>query len=504
MIITVDAAAQHARDVAHIQERMRSFYACGKKVRIYHGATNSTRGKALERDACIDTSRLNRILAIRAEERYALVEPNVPMDKLVGESLKHGLVPPVVPEFPGITVGGGVQGGAEESSSFRYGMLHDCCSEYEIVLGDGELTVASPAQNAEIFHGIAASYGSLGVITRIKLNLVPARDYVRLAYRAVHSAEEAVALIKQKSADPATRFLDAVLFSASHGVVMTGDFADRSGLPVCTVSRHADEWFYLHARDVSSAQETYEELMPTRDYLFRYDKGAFWMGRYGFKILKLPFNKLMRLLFSPLCDARTLYRILHEMRLSQDYLIQDFNLPSENASRFLNIIGEKTGIYPLWLCPLRPGERDKLSANCIKTDLVFNIGVYGEAGKHHIDRVQLNRELEREAHALGGRKMLYAHQYYSPEAFWKIYDHEWYRSLRSACRADTVFPTIYEKTKTTKKRRRSIFLGFVRAMLAPALNSLEAPALAAPRMSVPRVLAPAYARIAAGAKQSKQ
>lgn len=479
----MDTAAQHARDVAHIRERMRSFYAQGKKVRIYHGTTNSTRAQAFEKDGFVDVSQLDRIIEIHETEHYIVVEPNVPMDRLVNETLRHGLVPPVVPEFPGITVGGGVQGGAEESSSFTYGMLHDCCSEYEIVLGDGEVVVASPTQNTDLFYGIAASYGSLGIVTRIKMNLVPAREFVRLTYQVVRSPDEVVNLVKQKSGDAATRFLDAILFSTDRGVVMTGDFVDRSDLPISTFSSPTDEWFYLHAYELSLAHERYDELIPTKDYLFRYDRGAFWMGRYGFKILKLPFNRFTRFVLNFLCDTRTLYRLLHETRTSQEYFIQDFNLPSENASRFLNIVDTKLGIYPIWICPLKPGEKDKLSANCIRTDLVFNIGIWGKVGTHYLDSVQLNRELERETHALGGRKMLYAHQYYSPDVFWEIYDQEWYRSLRTAYRADTVFPTIYEKTRVTIRRRRSLCVGVVRALFSAALPAPRSPVLAYVRVT---------------------
>lgn len=48
----------------------------------------------------VDTSRLNHVVSVDAERRTALVEPNVPMDRLVEETLKYGLVPPVVMEFP--------------------------------------------------------------------------------------------------------------------------------------------------------------------------------------------------------------------------------------------------------------------------------------------------------------------------------------------------------------------------------------------------------------------
>ncbi|MDE1919697.1 MAG: FAD-binding protein, partial [Patescibacteria group bacterium] len=103
---------QHTARVRSVQESMRSFHARKQKVKIYHGTTNSTRAQHFEKDAYVDVSVLNKIIEIHEEERYALVEPNVPMDALVEETLRYGLLPPVVPEFPGITVGGAVQGGA--------------------------------------------------------------------------------------------------------------------------------------------------------------------------------------------------------------------------------------------------------------------------------------------------------------------------------------------------------------------------------------------------------
>ncbi len=68
----------------------------------------------------VDTSAMSRVLKIDTERKTALVEPNVPMDSLVEATLQHGLIPPVVMEFPGITVGGGFAGTSGESSSFRY------------------------------------------------------------------------------------------------------------------------------------------------------------------------------------------------------------------------------------------------------------------------------------------------------------------------------------------------------------------------------------------------
>jgi Delta24-sterol reductase len=105
---------EHTHDVSNIQAQMRDSFARGQKVKIYHGSTNSTRAQKFEKDKFVDVSRLNRIIEINATEKYCLVEPNVPMDKLVEATLPHRLVPPVVMEFPGITVGGDSRWGRGE------------------------------------------------------------------------------------------------------------------------------------------------------------------------------------------------------------------------------------------------------------------------------------------------------------------------------------------------------------------------------------------------------
>ena len=98
------ALTNHAIAVAQIATTVASFHARGEKFRIFHGSTNSTRPSALGRDPkkVVDTSQLNNVLHIDVEKMTALVEPNVPMDRLVEATLEVGLVPSVVMEFPGV------------------------------------------------------------------------------------------------------------------------------------------------------------------------------------------------------------------------------------------------------------------------------------------------------------------------------------------------------------------------------------------------------------------
>jgi FAD/FMN-containing dehydrogenase len=101
---------RHDKAVATIAADVRRFYERKEAFRIFHGSTNSTRSSLSRRGKTVDTSELCHILKVDRDKKTALVEPNVPMDRLVDTTMKYGLVPPVVMEFPGITVGGGYAG----------------------------------------------------------------------------------------------------------------------------------------------------------------------------------------------------------------------------------------------------------------------------------------------------------------------------------------------------------------------------------------------------------
>ena len=156
---------QHSSRVAHIASKVRQFHSQKAPWHVYHGGTHSTRKISLQRSASVDTSHLSQVLNICTTKMTALVEPNAPMDALVRETLRYGLLPPVVPEFPGITVRGGFTGTAAESSSFKYGFLENTVNWIEIILPDGSVTTASRDLKCDLFHGAAGTFGTLGVTT---------------------------------------------------------------------------------------------------------------------------------------------------------------------------------------------------------------------------------------------------------------------------------------------------------------------------------------------------
>lgn len=327
----------HRKAVAVISENVKSFHDKKIPFRIFHGATNSTRNVKIDPGKVIDTSPLSHILSISTSNNTAIVEPNIPMDFLVTETIKQGLVPLVVPEFPGITVGGAYSGTAAESSSFKHGYFDRTVNWVEIVLPDGNMVTASRDLNEDLFHGAAGALGTLGVTTLFEIRLMPTTSLIEITYSIVFSNKEALGLLEKLKKDESVTYLDAIIFSAFSGVVITGrqQSSTASDLPVVQFSRAKDSWFALHVHGKVKhpvnthcivckwenkipnhldppgvKQPEMKELVPVFDYLFRYDRGAFWMGCYGWDSAPIPFNRFTRRILDSVFRTRTMYKIV--------------------------------------------------------------------------------------------------------------------------------------------------------------------------------------------------
>ncbi|KAL6854631.1 hypothetical protein J3F83DRAFT_718682 [Trichoderma novae-zelandiae] len=452
---------RHKQAVTKIAAAVRGYFERGEPYRIFHGSTNSTRPRPGPGHRAVDISALGNVLAVDRGARTALVEPNVPMDRLVEATLRHGLVPPVVMEFPGITAGGGFAGTAGESSSFRHGFFDETVNYVEMVLGNGEVVQASPHERADLFRGAAGAVGTLGITTLMELNLIEARKFVRTTYHRTNSVAEAAARVRAETQDPSNDYVDGILFSRDHGVVITGRLTDDKpdGQQVQTFSHARDPWFYLHVQDktrhAGAGAEPATDYIPLAEYLFRYDRAGFWVGAQGFTYFKyVPFTDFWRWFLDDFMHTRMLYRALHASGESARFVVQDLAIPYDKAAEFVDYTADEFGIWPLWLCPLKETPNPTFHPTCqtaaVGSELVpqpmLNIGVWGWGPEDHDEFIAKNRALEDELVRLGGRKWLYAHTYYSEDEFWRVYDRPWYTALREKYAATTL-PSVYDKVR---------------------------------------------------------
>ena len=240
-----ESPQRHRIEVERVSSSVKAFFDRGEKFRIHHGSTNSTRKDAVGRDRrkTVDTSQLNQVIFVDSDSQAALVEPNVPMDQLVEETLKHGLIPPVVMEFPGITVGGGYSGTSGESSSLKHGFFNETLKSVEMVLADGEIVNCSKDEHYDLFHGAAGALGTLGVVTMVEVQLRKAAKFVETTYHPVTSLQEAIDNI-QGYANPHGEldYVDGIMFSKTQGAIITGRMTDtpNEALPVQRFSEPSD------------------------------------------------------------------------------------------------------------------------------------------------------------------------------------------------------------------------------------------------------------------------
>ncbi|RMZ88053.1 hypothetical protein DV736_g4718, partial [Chaetothyriales sp. CBS 134916] len=394
-----------------MQSRVADFYSRSIPFRIYHGNTNSTRRSSRTTANSLDVSSLNRIVSINPSTRTCICEPNVPMDTLLLATIKHNLMPPVVPEFPGITVGGAFAGTGGESSSFKYGFFDRSVTAIEMILADGTVTTADASTNSDLFHGSASTFGTLGVLTLLHLTLIRCKPYVELTYHPVKSIS---------AARPST-------------------------LPALTTFHNAsDEWFYLHAQRHSdpathqTSSTPHRDLIPLESYIFRFDRGAFWMGRFGFKYFLVPFTRTTRRLLDPFLHTRVLYHGLHSSGLTEDFIIQDLAVPASKMAEFSEWLDcdHEAGcgeIYPRWLCPLMDHhqqlEQEAVGGKVSGFTMNPRLAKAAKKGDDDVD---------------GEGSDFLLNTFYTEDEFWQIYDRNVYEGLRKNYRAESL-PSVYDK-----------------------------------------------------------
>ncbi|KAL4950171.1 hypothetical protein BDW69DRAFT_60986 [Aspergillus filifer] len=444
---------RHKTSVSRIASAIRQFYERREPFRINHGSTNSTR--PIRRKNEVDISDLRNVLRVDPETRTALVEPNVPMDRLVEATMKYGLVPPVVMEFPGITAGGGFAGTAGESSSFRYGFFDRTINYVEMVMADGTVMKVSENENQDLFRGAAGAVGTLGVTTLMELQLVEAKKFVKATYLPQRSVRESITNVHAETLNESNDYVDGILYGPDHGVVVAGEMTNEmpGTAKVQTFSHAWDPWYYLHVKDKTrTGNSPVVDYIPLAEYLFRYDRGGFWVGRAAFHYFNFPFNRATRWFLDDFLHTRMLYRALHSSGESHRFVVQDLAVPYSNAETFIDYTSEKLGIWPLWLCPLKQSPKPTFHPHStvpspgFTEDQMLNIGVWGFGPKDPEQSIIANRDLEHRLRELGGMKWFYAHTYYGEDEFWNMYDREWYNGLRAKYNATTL-PSVYDKIK---------------------------------------------------------
>ncbi len=163
-------------------------------------------------------TRLNRILEISPADMVAVVEPGVVTGHLKKAVEEHGLYyPPDPGSADYCTIGGNVATGAGGAMAVQYGVTRDYVLGLTVVLPTGEIIdCGSRTMKGVVGYDLTrlflGSEGTLGVIVRIVLRLVPkppSRQTLAAGFQSLAAATAAVGQILQSGLTPtALEFLD--------------------------------------------------------------------------------------------------------------------------------------------------------------------------------------------------------------------------------------------------------------------------------------------------------
>ena len=202
--------------------------------------------------------RMNRILNIDLKNNQVVVEPGVITEVLQNAVEEKGLFYAVDPASKGTcTIGGNLAENSGGPRAVKYGVTKDWVLNLQVVLADGQVieTGANTLKNSTGYNLTAlmvGSEGTLGVITRATLKLLPLPKFSALMFVPFRNVSDACRTVSEIFLSGETP--SALEFMESDAMVMTQEFTGNKEIHL-----DPDDEAYLLI-EVDGANE--EEIMP--------------------------------------------------------------------------------------------------------------------------------------------------------------------------------------------------------------------------------------------------
>lgn len=220
---------------------------------IPRGSGSGTTGGALpvKGGVVMATARLNRILKIDTDNLVAHAEPGVLTGQLHAAVEKLGLYYPPDPSSADFsTLGGNLGECAGGPRAVKYGVTRDYVLGIEAVIGTGDIIhtgveTTKGVVGYDLTRLLVGSEGTLGVITRMALRLIPKPDSVKtmkVVFQRIETAAETVSEIIRRGLIPrAIEFMDNASIRCAEAYLNIGLPVEAGALLIIEVDGGKEE-----------------------------------------------------------------------------------------------------------------------------------------------------------------------------------------------------------------------------------------------------------------------
>jgi glycolate oxidase len=277
----------------------------------------------------ITFTRMNKILEVDTKNLVAVVEPGVITFVFQEEVAKYGLFyPPDPASYKYSSIGGNVAECSGGPNSMKYGVTRDYVLGLEVVKATGEIiTTGVKTMKGVVGYDLTrlfvGSEGTLGVITKIILKLIPAPEAkatILALFKKVEDTAEAVSGIVAAKIVPSTiEFMDRASIRCSEQANPMGIPEDIEGLLLIEIDGNADSIQALSEKiKAVLIEHNADEVKLTQDPV---EADKLWQARRV--VSQATYN-------------------LNPVKIAEDVVVPRSNIP--RLIRFLEETGRKHGI----------------------------------------------------------------------------------------------------------------------------------------------------------------
>lgn len=156
----------------NIKDAIKKANLTGEKISIKgQNQSHTMGGQTITQGTVLDMTFFNRIIDFDKEKNIITVQPGISWESLIRFLNYHKLSPMILQSYANFSVGGTASANAHGITSEE--SLQNSIVEIEIINNEGKTIRCSREQNSELFSLALGGYSLLGVITKIKLKVVP-------------------------------------------------------------------------------------------------------------------------------------------------------------------------------------------------------------------------------------------------------------------------------------------------------------------------------------------